>query len=63
MKFKPDKKYEKKEKEYQKEGNRAYLKHEEKEVAVTKKHLDGKKKDGKKKDGKKDGMKSMEGCK
>ena len=35
MKFKPDKKYEKKEKVWQKEGNRAYLKEERKEVAST----------------------------
>jgi hypothetical protein len=56
-KFKPEKEYEKKEKRWQKEGNRAYIKHEEKEVAEAKKAMKGK--DGK--DGKKNGMKKKDG--
>jgi len=64
MKFKENKKVEAKEKKYQKEGNKAYIKHEEEEVKEAKKH-EGKKMDGKShkgKDGKKhDGAKA--GCK
>lgn len=62
VKFKEDKAYEKKEKKFQKEGNKAYLHHEEKEVAKTKKAEKEVKKTHKGKDGKTHpGMKS--GCK
>lgn len=73
-KFKPDKKYEAKEKMFQKEGNKAYLNHEKAEIKATEKNMkkkdgkDGKKKvDGKKDGHKKDGMKKddkgKDGCK
>ena len=55
-KFKPDAKMEKKEKGYQKEGNKAYIAHEQKEVAVAKKNA-------KSKGGKKGGKAMPKGCK
>jgi len=48
MRFKEDKKTEKKEKVYQKEGNKKYIAHEEAEVKEAKKH-EGKKKEEPKK--------------